>query len=204
MNVLLPIILLTTAILAAEDPCDCKKARDDMDGFIKKKLDSWSEGQLKKLGSNSKACRELTTEQVEYIAGQLEKSDKPVWEVLHYQCIADMAHHNSAVFDDMIKELKEYDDKEKKKRLNNFLNRENGYYCKNMSSFKDTDIYDHLKKNCKHVETAAELASVKKENEALKKELETKKPDTKPNSASSLGASIALGLASAILYYALL
>jgi chemotaxis protein histidine kinase CheA len=203
MNVLLPIFLLTAAILAG-DPCDNDKARKDFAEYIDKKLDSWSKGQVASLGSASKACRELTEDIVDNIDEKFD--NKAVWEILHPKCITDMAQHNTDVFEHAIKSIKEEDEdedkKKKKKKLLKFLSREDGYFCKNISSFKNTSIYPDMKKECRHVETAAELAAVKKEVEELKKSGEASKaPASKQNSAASIAASASLAAASAFLLY---
>lgn len=204
MNVLLPIFLLTSAILAG-DPCNNEKARKDYEGFIEKHLDDWNKGQVASLGSSSKACHDLTNNIVDSIDEKFD--NKAAWEILHPKCITDMAEHNTDVFEHAIKAIREEDEdeekKKKKKKLYKFLAREDGYFCKNISSFKNTSIYQDMKKECRHVETAAELAAVKKEVEELKKGQEAAKPAPKQNSAASVAASISLAAASAFLLYAM-
>ena len=69
----------------------------------------------------------------------------------------------------------------------------------------ERSIYPFLKNNCKHFETAAELASVKKENADLKKTLEDQKvADALKGASTTISISAGLGLASIFMLYIML
>lgn len=184
--------------MAEDDPADCSKARKDMDDFLDSKVEKWcddrAKSKLRALGSSSNACKHLSKAHAKHIE---EVFDKELFLVLDVKCIVDMAGKKKDVFDYIARDFHE-----EKVKIRAFLGREDGHFCKNMASFKDTKVYRSLRTNCPNIKLSKELEAAKKENEELKAKVnkaDEKKTKESSNEAPSDPASAFLFLASTAL-----
>lgn len=124
---------------------------------------------IKNIGDTTPACKHLKDRHITIIKQKLGDS---AYLKLNTRCIVFMVRENPTLFDTLMDGCTEEDQKL-------FFKRKDKYFCDKKEAFKDTNIFQDLKKFCKSHKQQKQISNLKSEIEAMKREKEARQAPLK-------------------------